>query len=327
MADDQIMKNSILLTLIKHMASIACGMGKQKKLFILIYHRVLDEPDYLRPGDVDKTAFTWQMELLSKYFNVLPLHNALQLLQKNELPPRAVSITFDDGYADNFTNALPILKRFNLSSVFFIAHGFINGGRMWNDTVIEAIRHYAEPELDLTDIGLGCFDVVTAYDKNQAVIQILHQIKHLPPILRDEYTNHIAEKSGNIPSDLMMTSEQVIELYANGMEIGGHTVNHPILAKLDLNTARQEISDNKKYLENLLNTSLRLFAYPNGKPIQDYLPEQIQLVKEAGYKAAVSTQNSVADFSSDPWQLPRFTPWDNTPLKFMLRMIYKYYKA
>jgi len=321
------MKNSILLALLKFIASITSGLGKRKKLFILIYHRVLDEPDYLRPGDVDKAAFTWQMELLSKYFNVLPLHEALKSLRNDELPPRAVSITFDDGYADNYTNALPILNRFNLSSVFFIAHGFLNGGRMWNDTVIEAIRNFAEIELDLTDIGLGSFNVSNNYKKNQAVTQIIQQIKHLPPTLRDEYTNFIAERSTNIPNDLMMTSEQVMELHANGMEIGGHTENHPILAKLDLNSAHLEISNNKKYLETLLGTTLRIFAYPNGKPIQDYLPEQVQLVKGAGYEGAVSTQNSVADFSSDPWQLPRFTPWDNTPLKFMLRMIYTYYKA
>ena len=321
------MTQSILFKILKALATLASGMGKRKKLFILIYHRVLDEQDFMRPGEVDKAVFTWQMDLLAKYFNVLPLHDALQKMQTDTLPSRAVCITFDDGYADNYTNALPILKQFNLSATFFIANGFLNGGRMWNDTVIEAVRNFQQPELDLTAIELGRFDVSDNDQKYQVALKSIQQIKHLPPAQRDQYTTFISEQSQNLPDNLMMTTEQLKKLHQNGMEIGGHTVNHPILAKLDAQNAEQEITHNKIFLENLLDVPLRFFAYPNGKPLEDYLSEQVQIVKDAGYQAALSTQWGVADCSSDQWQLPRFTPWDKRPIKFMLRMIHRYYKG
>lgn len=319
----QITKHSILLKILKFAASAASGLGKHKKLFILIYHRVLDEPDFMRPGEVDKTAFTWQMEILSRYFNVLPLHDALQKLQTGTLPPRAVCITFDDGYADNATNALPILKQFDLTATFFIANGFLDGGRMWNDTIIEAVRNFPQPELDLSALDLGQYDTSDQYQKNQAATQIIQKIKHMPPTQRDECTAFIAARSQNLPDNLMMTTAQLKQLYSNGMTIAGHTVTHPILANLSSIEALKEINDNKTALESLLETKLNFFAYPNGKPGQDYLADQIDLVQQAGYQAAVSTQWGVASRSTDIWQLPRFTPWDSTPTKFMLRMIYR----
>jgi len=321
------MINLIFFKILKVLATIASGTSNRKKLFILIYHRVLDKPDFMRPDEVDKVAFTWQMKLLVKYFNVLPLHDALQKMQAHTLPSRAVCITFDDGYADNYTNALPILKQFNLSATFFIANGFLNGGRMWNDTVIEAVRNFQQSELDLTAIALGRIDASDNDKKRQAAAEIIQQIKHLPPTQRDQHTALIAALSQNLPDNLMMTTNQLKQLHQNGMEIGGHTVNHPILAKLDTQTAVQEITENKTFLENILNTPLRFFAYPNGKPNQDYQLQQIPLIKKAGYQAALTTQWGVAQQISDIWQLPRFTPWDKSPIKFMLRMISLYHKA
>ncbi len=320
------MASSILFNILKALATIASGASKRKKLFILIYHRVLEKSDFMRPGEVDKITFTWQMKLLAKYFNVLPLHDALQKMQADTLPSRAVCITFDDGYADNYTNALPILKQFNLSATFFVANGFLNGGRMWNDTVIEAVRNFQQLELDLTAIALGRYDVSDNDKKHQAALKIIQQIKHLSPALRDQNTAFIAAQSEDLPNNLMMTSGQLKQLHQNGMEIGGHTVNHPILAKLDAQTAEHEIKENKSFLENLLDSSLRYFAYPNGKSLEDYLPEHVQLVSDAGYKAALSTQWGVANCSSDQWQLPRFTPWDNNSMGYMLRMIMVYGK-
>jgi len=315
------MKHALLLKLLQPLATIASGVGKQKKLFILIYHRVLDEPDFMRPGEVDKVAFTWQMELLSKHFNVLPLEEALQRMQDDTLPSRAVCITFDDGYADNYTNALPILKKFDLTATFFIASGFLNGGRMWNDTVIEAVRNLTTLILDLTDQGLGVYETANEPQKCQTAQQLIQKIKHLDFVERAKHADAIAVKSKDLPNYLMMTSEQLKKLQQSGMEIGGHTVNHPILAKLNNETVAQEIKTNKVYLEHLLGATLKYFAYPNGKPGVDYLDEQIHLIEQAGYLAAISTQWGVAAKGSDLWQLPRFTPWDKQQLMFMCRMI------
>jgi len=318
------MKNALLLKLLEPLATLASGIGKQKKLLIMIYHRVLDEPDFMRPGEVDKEAFTWQMKLVAKHYNVLPLSEALERMQNDTLPPRAVCITFDDGYADNYTNALPILKQFDLTATFFIASGFLDGGRMWNDTVIESVRNFFGPVLDLSEIGLGRYEVTDELQKSQAASQIIVQIKHLSFKERDEFTSYIASQSQNLPDDLMMTNEQLIQLHQNDMEIGGHTINHPILAKLDDETSEQEIRQNKLFLEQLLNDKLRFFAYPNGKSNIDYKQQHVQMINEIGFEAAVSTDCGVCTKSSDLRQLPRFTPWDSTPAKFMIRMLTNY---
>lgn len=316
--------NSMLLAGLKGLATLASGLGKRKKLFVLIYHRVLDEPDFMRPGEVDRQAFSWQMALLAKYFNVLSFSEALEKLKTNRLPARAICITFDDGYADNLHNAVPILKKNNLTAIFFIASGYLDGGRMWNDSIIEAVRAAPQTELDLTGLGLGCYAIATLAQKEAAARDIIKKIKYLEPGQRLRLSEQIAELAGTLPDDLMLSSGQLLQLHQLGMEIGGHTVTHPILAKLQPNAVAQEIGGNKKTLEYLLNTEIRYFAYPNGKPGVDYLPEHLDIVKKAGYQAAFSTQCGVVAASSDFWQLARFTPWDKTPARFILRMLAMY---
>jgi len=105
------------------------------------------------------------------------------------------------------------------------------------------------------------------------------------------------------------------------MEIGGHTVNHPILALLSEKEARAEIGDGKRRLEEITGGPVTLFAYPNGKPGQDYGPRDVDLVRQAGFTAAVSTMGGVARRGSDPFQLPRFSPWDRSPRRLAARLL------
>jgi peptidoglycan/xylan/chitin deacetylase (PgdA/CDA1 family) len=119
----------------------------------------------------------------------------------------------------------------------------------------------------------------------------------------------------------MMREEQVRELHNAGMEIGAHTVTHPILLNTAPDAARREIVDSGRRLAEIVRQPIRVFAYPNGKPGQDYGPEHVRMVREAGYVAAVSTGSGVATVRSDKFQLPRFTPWERTPGRFMLRLV------
>ena len=317
---------TILLITLQLFCTLASGIGKRKKLFIFIYHRVLDEPDDMRPWEIDKETFSWQMELIANYFNVMSFGEAIERMDNDTLPPRAMCITFDDGYADNYTNALPILLKNKLSAIFFIASGHLNGGRMWNDSVIESLRAIQSNKLDLTEIGLDTYDISSSQKKASVAITIIQKLKHLESNIRSQYTDYIISLVNNkLPKNLMLSSQQLIKLYESGMEIGGHTVTHPILATLELDVVKQEVCDNKITLEQMLNTKLRYFAYPNGKPDQDYLIDQIQVIKNCGYEAAVSTlPRGVSTAHSDRWQLARFTPWDKTPIKFMLRIFIKY---
>lgn len=295
--------------------------GSRNRLSILIYHRVLSHPDPLFPEEVDVATFEWQMALLAANFTVMPLSDAVRGLRRGDLPAGAASITFDDGYADNAEVALPVLQKYQIPATFFVSTRFLNGGRMWNDTVIELVRRSPGEILDLGSINLGRYPGATPMQRREAVFSLLKQLKYLP--LQDRLSRVEEMRTAIpvvLPDNLMMTSAQVRQLHEAGMEIGGHTVNHPILARLEEDEARDEIAVGKKALESMINAPVRLFAYPNGKPDQDYLAQHVRIVRESGFDAAVSTAPGVATKESDLFQLPRFTPWDRTRAGFMLRM-------
>jgi len=295
----------------KLIASRISPAGINARLTILIYHRVLAEQDSLFRNEVTCASFDAQMSRLKLVFNVLPLTEAVERMKAGTLPARAACITFDDGYADNATNALPILQSHGLTATFFIATAYLNGGRMFNDTVIEAIRHCPSSHLDLSELALGSHDLSTNEAKACAINKILRHIKYLPLQEREEIAGRISKLSlsGALPDNLMMTTAQLQNLHMAGMTIGGHTARHPIVAKLDADAVRCEIQEGRQFLENTLGVPVRLFAYPNGKPGVDYLPEQANIVRELGFVAGFSTQHGVATQFSDPYQLPRFTPW------------------
>jgi Polysaccharide deacetylase len=195
---------------------------------------------------------------------------------------------------------------------------------MWNDTILEAIRLMPTTELDLTSIGLGQYTLATQPEKTTAAYSIIKQLKYLPSEKRLQLSEYISRQVVGLPNNLMLNNDELKTLQQQGMEIGGHTVTHPILANLPADSAEQEIRTNKKALEQLLGIPIHHFAYPNGKPGQDYLPAHVEMVQRAGYHAAFSTSWGVANNKSQPWQLPRFTPWDKTPIVFMLRMLKMY---
>jgi peptidoglycan/xylan/chitin deacetylase (PgdA/CDA1 family) len=289
---------------------------------ILAYHRVLESPDPLRTGDIQAACFEKQMQTVKRFFNVLPLRSAIEKMKNGDLPARAVSITFDDGYADNYRIAWPVLRRLNLPATIFVATGFLDGGRMWNDTVIEYVRCVADQVLDLEDMGLGRHAVANNVQRSRAAERILGKLKYLSTGERDRLTAALAGRAGTtLPDDLMLTSDQVREMSKAGIEIGAHTISHPILKTLDPDSASTEIIMGKKKLEGITGTAVRSFAYPNGKPGLDFDPVHVQLVKDAGFDCAVATSDGLARQSSDVFQLPRFGVWAESPIRFGLRIL------
>lgn len=280
-------------------------------LTVLIFHRVLPVADPLRPDEPDAKCFDRIMRFVARNFEVLPLVEAADMLISGKLPRRACCVTFDDGYADNLTVALPILESYLLPATVFVATGYLDGGRMFNDMVIDAIAKSEYGQLDLRDIKLNSQPIATIEEKRKAVGNILGTIKFRPPEIRDKQITELLEiaNCGTLPDDLMLTSEQVRELSRRGIEIGAHTVAHTILTTLDDDRAREEIGTSKRWLEALTGKPITSFAYPNGKPGRDYHPKHVSIVREMGFKVAVTTAPGVGRRNSDHLQLPRFSPW------------------
>lgn len=295
------------------------------RVAILIYHRVLAEPDPMRAFEVDRSTFDWHMELVARYFTPLLLGEAIQKLHANCLPPRAVCVTFDDGYADNYDVALPILEKWRVPATFFVTTAYLNGGMMWGDSVIEAVRQAQGDVLDLSRLDLGVFSVTSMEKRAAAALAILLKVRSGHPRERLALVERLVEAIGAGQSaSLMLTADQIRRMRAVGMEIGGHTVNHPILTKVSDDEGWNEIARNKEQLEAILGERLRLFAYPNGCPGKDYGTRHIDMVRRAGYTAAASTAWGAVTPTTDLYQLPRVMPWDATAIRFALRLLISY---
>ncbi len=295
--------------------------GSGSRLSVLIFHRVHEQPDSLFPGEAHARTFAQQLGWLKRWFNVLPLPKAVDGLLKGSLPARPAVITFDDGYADNRTVALPILQAHGLTATFFIATGFLDGGRMWNDTLIETVRLARGPVLDLTTVGLDAYPVDSIERRQATIHALIPRLKYLEPVERQRQVDAIAARAGvDLPNDLMLTSSQLREMARAGMTIGGHTVHHPILATLSDDQALAEMVNGRRRLEEIIGVPVDLFAYPNGKPDEDYNAAHVRLAREAGFEAAVSTAWGAARPGCDPYQIPRFSPWDRHAWRYGLRL-------
>lgn len=315
---------SVALTVLKQLTNITSTLYGEKRLIVLIYHRVLDKPDPMRPGEIDVATFSWQMDLLSEYFNVLSLDDAIAKLNNGTLPPRAICITFDDGYADNHHNALPILLKRNLTACFFIATGYLNGGRMWNDTIIESFRNIDKSTLSEEILDFEHFDFTSTHYRAISAQEFIRDIKHMPITKKNAYVKYIESVSPELPNSLMLTDYQIKDLYNKGMIIGAHTVSHPILLNLNTTEIKQELYQSRSTLRQITGHPVDYFAYPNGRAGSDYLPKHTAIVKELGFSAAFTTHFGSITSKSDYMQLPRFRPWDENPTQFMMRLSYMY---
>jgi peptidoglycan/xylan/chitin deacetylase (PgdA/CDA1 family) len=307
--------------MMRFLLQVLAPAGRRSRLSVLIFHRVHAKQDELFPGEPHARSFDQQLEWIKRWFNVLPLAEAVAGLRAGNLPARPAVITFDDGYADNHDVALPILQRRGLTATFFIASGFLDGGRMWNDTVIEALRRCPTPLLDLAALGLGTHPVETIEQRRAAISAVIPHLKYLEPAKRQQQVNAIAVCAGvDLPGDLMMSSAQVRNMAISGMTIGAHTVHHPILARLSDDQAEAEMREGKRALEEIIGATVSYFAYPNGKPGEDYSAVHVRIAREIGFDAALSTAWGVATPGGDLFQIPRFTPWDRSGWRYGLRL-------
>ena len=244
------------------------------------------------------------------------------MLAQGMLPPRAVSITFDDGYRDNHDLALPLLKRHGLSATFYVTSGYLNGGLIFHDVLVETIRHAGTGLLDLGLEGAAALPISDTASRVNAIQQLMGTVKYLQPAARQQFSDRLLDTLGaKAPRWLMMSDEQVRSMSRQGMGIGGHTTHHVILSKLNREHARDEIVSNRDALSGLIDKPLTSFAYPNGKPQTDYDSSHVDLVREAGYRNAVSTLTAVGTKQANVHELPRFVLNETTPIGVILRML------
>lgn len=266
--------------------------NRRGRLTVFCYHQVLTTLDPLRPGEPDEEQFLDDIRLIDSVFNVLTFGEASKRLASGTLPSRAACITFDDGYANNHELAAPMLKLVGVPATFFIAGGAVDAGIMWNDLVIESIAHS----------GSG--------SQAESLSATLVGLKYKPIAERWDAAERMYRKavSSDLPR-LMMTRDMVADLADQGFEIGGHTINHPILRELQDDAAKSEIENCATWIHEVTGMTPTTFAYPNGVPGQDFEPKHAAMVRDAGFEAAASTQWALAKPGTDRFSIPRVGPW------------------
>lgn len=296
--------------------------GPQAALPVLMYHRVMSELDPLQADVHTARTMDTQFATLARHFKVLPLDEAAALLAEGRLPPRAVSITFDDGYRDNHDIALPLLRKHGLSATFYVSSGFLNGGIMFHDVMVETVRHAPTGMLDLGLSDAAPVPLSDTATRVAALRVLVRQVKYLDADRRAELCERLLATLGcRAPKHLMMDDDQVRAMARAGMSVGGHTTQHMILSRLDEATAWEEIRGNADALSNLTGQRITSFAYPNGKPGVDYNAPHVEMVKRAGFTNAVSTHSGVGMRTASRFELPRFVLNEKTVPSVLMRML------
>lgn len=296
------------------------------KLSILIYHQVLEQHDPIRPGEPDAQMFRWQMALLKRYFTPLSLPEALERLKENTLPANAVCVTFDDGYLDNLTVAQPILADLDIPATVYVATGFSEGTNMWNDRLIDLIADTERHTIDLSVLEMGQVSLGDVQQRIGVIKTAIGKLKYLDLSARLILINDLYKNNGatEYPRKMMNKSE-IKALADSGVNIGAHTVNHPILKVLDSDQQQQQILQSRDTLQQWLQKPVLDFAYPNGVEGRDFDEVAVEHVQQAQFRSAVVTDWGVSSQTSSPFKLKRFTPWDQSPIKFHLRLIRNFF--
>jgi peptidoglycan/xylan/chitin deacetylase (PgdA/CDA1 family) len=294
---------------------------KNRKFEILRYHRVNDENDPIF-GAVPVKMFEKQMEVLANYFNVLPLEELVERTLHRDIPPAAIAITFDDGYRDNYENSFPILKRFGLPATIFLATGPLESGALlWHDLVFEAFRI---TNAEVVSVDGRNYPLRTVAQKGTALFAFREYLRMYDYRNWGKLIEQMIGRLG-VPQDSMsnraqkLNWDEIKEMSKNDITFGAHTVTHPILTRMSLAEATEEIRASKEAIEEKLTSPVRVFAYPNGR--QDDFNESIKKVlKEAGFLCAATILWGTNSIDTDPFELRRIGIWDKDTNRSALKL-------
>lgn len=281
---------------------------------VLLYHRIINldfDPQLLA---VSIENFESQMELLKQKYSCLTIEEFHQYLDSGKkIPKNSVVITFDDGYRDNFLNALPILERYNFQALFYITTGNINSNKeFWWDEVEKIL--YSKNSPNLNEIFWGNFyfslESWNAEKRDDLYMKILPFFRGLEVDQRNMYLIELRrifclnEEGRN--THLSMSLEELKEFsQSKSVVIGGHTVNHPSLAHINLVNQEFEIKKSIQFLEDCIGGKIVDFSYPFGTR-SNYNLETIRICNELGINYVAANFPKKVDKRSDKFQFSRF---------------------
>lgn len=302
--------------------SLAVGYAARRPAFLIMaYHRVNNDEDPFFSA-VPTEVFEQQMAYIARTYRVLTVEELAERIRRGGLPRNALAITFDDGYRDTLTHAVPILARYALPATIFLATGFIGTAEVpWFDRVATAFKmtkvsFFAAPWGEMLRLA-------NQAERVQATEQTLAYLKQLPDDDLRRSLDGVLEILGITDQkgfkNLMLTWDDVHALAGLGFSIGAHTVNHPILSRVSAQRAWTEILGSRTMIESACGRQPKAFAYPNGGS-DDYTETVTHLVRDAGFTCAVTSRFGVNTRETSPYELRRGGPWEHHLPTFALKL-------
>lgn len=275
---------------------------------VLTYHRIGGPTDPFFTG-VSVRRFERQMACLAATCNVLPASELLRRAEDGTLPPAAVAVTFDDSYASVHRVAWPIMKRYGVTGMVFVPTGpLMSGEPLWYDRVTHAFKHAGVDRLGEVGFpGLDHAHLDTVARRVLAADRALDRLRAMSEIDRDRGVELLERALRPIPwhyepSIEHASLEELRHNVGEGLEIGSHSVTHPIFSRIEPLRMRSELRESKGQLEGWLQRDVDVFAYPNGA-VGDYSERTIGELEGAGYRFAFCTQSGI---NRDDWRDHRY---------------------
>lgn len=281
------------------------GLRREAGAYILFGHRVVGHDDR---EHICARQLSSLLGYLRRHFDVIPLADVLDRLH-TRAARAAVALTFDDGYADNYQELLPILRAHQVPATVFVTSGPVGTqNRLWVDELRRCVMESAATTLDVPFLdGARPLDSPCARrDAATAAVQAVKTGRAAPDeALRQVMSALRTAERGCTDTERMLSWQELRELAADPLvTIGVHTVSHPILANLPLDEACREIDEAREKLADAIGHLPEVFAYPNGQP-EDIPPGAVEHLRRSGWKCAVTTVDAIARRDDDPMLLPR----------------------
>lgn len=285
---------------------------------ILGYHRIHDARHDLFGLSVTPQNFEEQLAVLSRRARVLSLPDAARAIVSGQIPPRAVALTFDDGYSDNLYSALPLLEKFAMPAAVFVVSSAV-GREFWWDTIARIVERCGpglershphgggpQPWRHRERLDDGPQDTAL---KRRLAETLAAPLEAMTETERTAAIGAIQQKygttDGQAPEHRAMSVDELKRLAASELiEIGAHTATHRALAVLPPEEQREEILRGRTDLESLTASAVTSFAYPNGS----LAAETIELVAAAGFTVGCCSVAEPASRNSNVLALPRLWP-------------------
>ena len=291
-------------------------IGKQEQVAILRYHAITgpDTNDYVSPNiALPADVFESQVRYFSHNYNIITMDTVADCIANNKpFPKKAVAITFDDGYQDNYV-AYEILRKFGATGTFYVVVGSVGGGEpLWLFEVNYLIKRTKKREVDIELPNQAIrLTFNNNHEKQRTARKITSLIKSNNLDVRESIRRQLKDQFSDVSglekraSEIMLSWDQIREMSKNGMTIGGHTLTHLNLPNADPEDANHEIVQCKKLLEDKLQTKISHFSYPNGGDYAYYNHSVTEMVKNAGFLTSTTSNNGVADIHSNAFELKR----------------------